>query len=512
MKTSSYYDVILLGTRLPALLAGAILAKRGFRVLILGQGVLAPTYEVAGSVFPRAPFTFLPANTPIVRKTLSELAVHQMVRRRMRVDDPGLQVVLPKHRVDLALDAEAMEREIDREFPEVKRPVEDLNRNVARLSEAFDRLTEKELVLPPETFFERREFARATAARPFTRRGDTWDPFSELAEDHPFRRVVTVPAQFASYLDPNQLAGMGLGRLYGSWLSGPPKIEGGYAWLRDAICEKIGTYSGEIRPRERADAILLRRGAAIGVRLAGSGEEIGCSFVLAGCSVAELLRLVPDRGVFEEVFERLGEPQPRFFRYTLNLRVRAEAVPAGMAREVFAIRATERPFGAENVLRVESHEPDDQGNRLLCVEALLPRRGIEDVPGYVEGVRERVLDSLRDLVPFLDDHLLAVDSPHDGRDLEDVANGRHVTPDEPWSRGPSTMEVLYGYPVRGALGVCAMPIRMPIRRLLLCNDQVAPGLGLEGSFLTAWSAARIVTKADRKKEWMRRGLWTKVEL
>lgn len=511
MKTSSYYDVILLGTRLPALLAGAILAKRGFRVLILGQGVLEPTYRAAGATWPRAPFTFLPANSPIVRKTLSELALHQMVRRRMRVDDPSMQVVLPRHRFDLALDPEAMEREIEREFPEVKRPIEDVNRNVGRLSEAFDRLTEKELVLPPETFFERREFARATAARPFTGRGDTWDPFVELAEDHPFRRVATVPAQFASYVDPNQIDGMGLGRLYGSWLSGPPKIEGGYGWLREAIFEKIATYSGEIRERERADAILLRRGTATGVRLARSGEEIGGSFVLAACPIAELLRLIPDRSAFEEVFERLGEPQPRFFRYTLNLRVRAEAVPAGMSREVFALRAREQPF-AENVLRVESQDADDAGQRLLCVEALLPRRGIEDVPGYLDHARERVLGSLRELIPFLDEHLLAVDSPHDGLDVDDVAHGCQVAPDEPWSRGPTTMEALYGYPVRGALGVCAMPIRMPIGRLLLCNEQVVPGLGLEGSFLTAWSAARIVTKADRKKEWMRRGLWTKVEL
>src|SRR5690606_34109064 len=109
-------------------------------------------------------------------------------------------------------------------------------------------------------------------------------------------------------------------------------------------------------------------------------------------------------------------------------------------------------FGAENVLRVESHPPDERGERLLCVEALLPRRGIEDMEGYIEGARERVLASLRELVPFLDAHLLWVDSPHDGRDAEDVVARRLVPPEEPWSRGPNTMEMLCGYPVRGALG------------------------------------------------------------
>jgi hypothetical protein len=53
---------------------------------------------------------------------------------------------------------------------------------------------------------------------------------------------------------------------------------------------------------------------------------------------------------------------------------------------------------------------------------------------------------------------------------------------------------------------------MPYRNLLLANHQVAPGLGTEGDLLAAWSAARIITKTDRKKEQMRKGLWTKVEI
>jgi len=183
-----------------------------------------------------------------------------------------------------------------------------------------------------------------------------------------------------------------------------------------------------------------------------------------------------------------------------------------MAREVFVLADASAPFGADNALRIEAHPADDAGRRLLCVEALLPRPAVEELPGYLEDVRERLLTALRPVIPFLDEHLLMVDSPHDGRGVEDREKGVELPPDEPWSRGASTMETLFGYPVRGALGVCALPIRTPIDRLLLCNEQVIPGLGLEGSFLTAWSAARIVTKADRKKEWMRRGLWTKVEL
>ena len=224
------------------------------------------------------------------------------------------------------------------------------------------------------------------------------------------------------------------------------------------------------------------------------------------------MRLVPDRAPFEEVFERIGEPQPRWYRFTVNFVVDADAIPVGMARDVFWVRDPERARAAENLFHVEVHPADAENRRLLCVQTLLPRRGIEEVHGYLEGARERVHAALRELVPFLDEHLLFIDSPHDGRDVMDVRHRRTLSPDEPWTRGPATMEAIHGYPVRGALGVCAMPSSTPFRRLFLCNDQVVPGLGVEGLFLASASVARLVTRADRRKEWMRRGLFTKIEL
>lgn len=510
--TASYYDVVVLGARLGGLLSGALLAKRGFRVLVLGQGAPTPSYEVGDLVLPRKPFTFLAAHSPIARRVLGELTLHQVFRRRAATMDPAFQVSLPGHRFDVPSQDEHFEREIEREFPEVKRPIEDFHRAVLRNSAELDRFVDRDLSWPPETFLERREFARASAHLPWDKTGNGPDPLAELADSHPFRLAARAPVRFATGLDPDYVDRLAACRLYAAWLRGAATLEGGYRWLRDALVEKLGSYSGELRQRDSADRVLLKRGQVSGVRIAGSGEEVGAGFVVAGCDLAELLRLLPDRGPFEDVFEKLGEPQPRYYRYTLNVVLAAEGVPVGMARDVFHLRDPRRELEDDNLLHVEAHPVDKLGRRLLCVEALLPRRGIEEVSGYLEGTRERLLDALREFVPFLDRHLLFVDSPHDGRSLLDVQSGAELAPSEPWSRGPATMEPLHGYPVKGALGVCAMPVRLPVRRLLLCNPQVVPGLGLEGTLLSAWSAARIITRSDRKKEWMRRGLWTKVEL
>ena len=125
--THSSYDVVLLGLSLEPLFAAALLGKRGFRVLVLGQGELPPSYTLAGRRLPRFPFTFDAAHSPVARRILSEIALSQLFRRRSVAYDPALQVVLPRHRFDLALDEPSLEREIARELPTVRRAVEDLS-------------------------------------------------------------------------------------------------------------------------------------------------------------------------------------------------------------------------------------------------------------------------------------------------------------------------------------------------------------------------------------------------
>ena len=260
----------------------------------------------------------------------------------------------------------------------------------------------------------------------------------------------------------------------------------------------------------RVRNIVLRRGSVAGVRLAGSDAEIGCGHVVAGQDVNALVTLLPERDAFETLFEHLGEPQLRYYRYTLNLVVRSEGIPEGAARDVFvgSTRGSLRPFERQLHLQIERL---DATHHNICVEALLPRAFVEDEDDNLETLRERLLPAIRDVVPFLDDHLCVIDSPHDQRAPE-VIRGETVPELDRWRRGRNTMHAVYGYPITQALGLCALPLRTPIRRLVLCNTQVMPGLGQEGQLITAWCAAKVITKSDKSRSWIQRGMWTRLEV
>lgn len=509
--SSSYYDVIVLGTELSALTCAALLAKRGFRVLVLGQSSERPDYKLGPYRLPRRPFAFTAAHTPLARRILSELGLGQSFRRRAHPLDPAFQLALPGHRFEIGQNEVELEREVEREFPEVKRAILDLLRRIDERASATDELFQRDLTWPPDSLLERRELGRLAAQLRLLHESSAERLLSEFPESHPFRLAVQALVSFGTHADAAKATELQLTRTWSGRTRGAMVLDGGLAWLSDLLAEKIRAHSGELRLTERASQITIKRTAVSGVRLFGSDEEIGCATVIAGVDVLALQRLLADRSPIEQMFERLGEPQPRFYRYTLNVLVDAAGVPEGMRRDVFCIRDTRKPLHSDNLLHVELSALDAR-TRLLCVETLLPASVVEERQAYLAEARERLMQAVSELVPFVGEHLIALDSPHDGRKpfARDPGLALDGGPHE--RRGPQTMPVVHAFPVSTAHGVCAMSVKTPLRGLLSCSQQVAPGLGMEGELLAASSAAHVVRRGDRGREWLRRRLWAKVEI
>ena len=167
MAAKNFYDAVLVGLDLSTLLAGALLSKRGFRVLVIGQSMPWPSYVVRGVRFPRAPFTLTGYESPALARVFSELALRPMMQRRTRPLASAFQAVLPGHRIDFSKDPLLLGRELDRELPRVRRFVEDLWQSGREANTRIDALLERDLMWPPERFFERREFAEAALDTPF---------------------------------------------------------------------------------------------------------------------------------------------------------------------------------------------------------------------------------------------------------------------------------------------------------------------------------------------------------
>lgn len=478
--STSFYDVVVLGNDLAATVGGAVLAHRGFRVLMAGVPV-EERYTLGPYTLPRAPLAFVGVEAPTLKRIVGELNLVQLLRRRLEPNRPAYQLLLPDHRIDIGDD---LARELAREMPEAAANFETAAARVAEVSAAVEGILSQELILPPDGFWDRRDANRVAARLP----EDDEDPLAALGDGHPLRAAFTLPAVFGAAFD--EVGAVSIGRLGELHRRGTFRLDGGKEGLRNLLLDRLKTHSGEVRPDLVPNAIMTKRGKVTGVQFDGRSELIGCSHVLCGIGADKVAQLVTEGG--EKPPKRLvesGHIAPSAWRYLLHLVAPLDALPDALARLAFAVGDLAQPLTGANALML--HLADGYGQHaVLSIEAL----ATDPSPAGLATLRRGLRQHLDRLLPFVDRHLLLVHSPHDGVAPEGVDSERGSAPP------PMAMEPIWHMPKDRPLGFCGLPHATGVKHLLLASQQVLPGLGVEGELAAGWAAARLVLQTERKRD------------
>ncbi|MCA1665798.1 MAG: hypothetical protein LC659_16270, partial [Myxococcales bacterium] len=140
--STSFYDVVVLGSDLAATVGGAVLAHRGFRVLMAGVPV-EERYTIGPYSLPRAPLAFVGIEAPTLKRIVGELNLVQLLRRRLEPNRPAYQLILPDHRIDVGDD---LGRELQREMPDAAAPFEAAAARAAEVSAAIEGILSQDLI------------------------------------------------------------------------------------------------------------------------------------------------------------------------------------------------------------------------------------------------------------------------------------------------------------------------------------------------------------------------------
>jgi phytoene dehydrogenase-like protein len=487
--TQRVYDACVVGSQLGGVVAGALLARRGFRVLHVDHDGVGPAYEDGGWLLPHAPAVLPgPRLFPAADAVLQELGLVTDVSRALEPSVPDLQILLPRARFDLAREPARRAAELRREWP---KEAEALDAALADLARQFDAATPFFKAIPPlpvDGLGDRWRLHRAkrlAAGAPGGSAPDAAAPFRGL-ENHPLARALSAVARFLCYLD-GEPAPLGLVRLLGALTRGTYRLPGGLPSLREMVRRKIAESRGELLGHEGAIAIAegldFDGNRVTSVRVAGSQDAFSARVFLLATDAPAVRRLLPDAvrtSKRAKLLDHLRTPQQLL---TVNWVVRPEGLPPGLGETAVALGEPGEDGVAHATLlqvlparRAPGKAAEKGEARVLCAASFMPAATRDLGEEHLVLLAGHMKAAVGETLPFFERHILH-------QSLPAIAAAKE-------RRGSRLMpHPLYEVDLPQTLGVTGLPTVSPWKNLLFAGREVVPGLGIEGEFHAGLQAA-----------------------
>ncbi len=485
------YDVIVVGGQIGGALSAALLAKRGYRVLLVEHDGMGHGYEHSGYLLPYAPFVAPPLKAmPAFDEVLVELGLNTTVQRSLKPHAPDLQLILPRHRLDLHHDEQKRLAELARELGEASQRVNEAIKAAAAQHEQSDAFFKEQPELPPsgllESFSLKRQIARHSGlGAPSAISGDE-PPMRLLAGLLPFVTYVNEPKEPLACTRPLSQA-----------LLAPNRYPGGREGLRELFCRRFAELGGDLLWRESNDTAVVEEitfdgSKAVGVKLVQSDNVYRASCIVAATDAGALRRMVTDKKRHRAFTELLDMVNARRFLFAVNWVLPQRGLPRGMG-DLLLVDTGEADLWPLLVQVTAARRADGkpiEDERVVTAGAFVPASVRDLGEERLRALCVRIGAHLDALMPFARPHVKLQSAPY--LDAGGVRGARLLP------------HPLYEVDAEHFLGVTGLTQRTPVKNVFLASREVLPGLGLEGEILAGARAARLVQETLKKTDPLKR--------
>ena len=491
---TNFYDVIVCGGETSGLIAGALLARRGFRVMLLGHEPTSAAFEAGGHTLSAAPALLPPIDDPPAARVLKELDVANHVKRKTTTSEVSFRLQLPGQRLDVTRDRALQEREVTRAFAAAGGSVASVIERLTEAGRLLDPLFASAITLPPNGFWERREVGRLRSLLP----RPTTDSFAPLPAEHPFRAMALLPAVHGAAFVAHDVGPVSEARAFEIARRGQHILEGGLAALQAMLLARLEMFGADRRERLTPAEIVVRRGRVAGVRVRPRDETIGCHHLLWAGSAAGLNAALAPEALAPH--KRPQAPRVSGYRYGVAALVGPDALPPDMPPRLLAIVDPSRALTEDNALSITVGPPNPRDPRRipLWIECGVPSNLVEAGASYLRSLRGRVTHVVRRLLPGFAQHMVVLGSPYDGLPAEQRGTPAPETTPPP-SQPALPPPALFSIPVARQLDIIGLPHATGIKNLYLVGRENLPGLGLEGDLISGWGVARLMSAGPARK-------------
>lgn len=489
--------VIVIGAGIGGLTAGALLARRGFDVLILEQ---AAVIGGCASTFKRQGFTFDVGATQVAG--LEPGGIHHRIFQELELPipaatfcDPACAVYLPDEREPIQAwrDPEKWQQERQRQFP----GSEPFWQCLARLFDISWRFQARDPVLPPRAVWDLSKLL--AAVRPDTLLtipfslltvGDLLNLFG-LGQDDRLRRYLDLQLKLYSQVEARETA-----LLYAATalaMSQAPfglyHLKGSMQVLADRLRAGLENFGGKLLTRHRVENIHLEHGqgksATIRNLKTGATWIETADHIVANTTVQNLSQLLGEQAPIPYK-QRIEKLPPASGAFVIYLGVQEAAIPKDCPPHLQFLYDNDGPIAENNSLFVSVSQAGD---------GRAP-----------EGYRTIIASSFTEPVLWWGDDLnyQARKETYTQTALEHLGRYFHLTPETIRHVEAATPRTFARYTARdlgivgglgqrlSTFGPFGLATRTPISRLWLVGDSVHPGEGTAGVSYGAWTVVEQI--------------------
>ncbi|MBD2335588.1 C-3',4' desaturase CrtD [Calothrix sp. FACHB-156] len=488
--------VIVVGAGIGGLTAGALLAHKGYSVLILDQALVPGG---CASTFKRRGFTFDVGATQVAGLELG--GIHHRIFSELGIDlpeatpcDPACAVYLPGESTPINVwrDREKWREERQRQFP----GSEPFWQLLATLFQASWEFQGRDPVLPPRNLWDLWQLTQAVRPStlitvPFTlfTVGDALRLYG-LGNDQRLRTFLDLQLKLYSQVNAEETA-----LLYAATalsVSQLPQglfhLQGSMQVLSDRLVESLERDGGKLLMRHTVEKITVANGQAssVTIRNQQSGEvwTETADHIITNVTVQNLVQLLGDAAPsgYQQRVEKLPPSSGAFVVY---LGVDASAIPPECPPHLQFLYNADGPIGENNSLFVSVSHPGDgrapEGKATIIASSFVDTRRWWQTENYEELKQQYTEEAIARLAKFF--YLKPETIIH-----QEAATPRtfaHFTARDRGIVGGIGQRI----PTFGPFGFAN---RTPIKHLWLVGDSTHPGEGTAGVSYSALTVVRQI--------------------
>jgi len=483
------YDIVIAGMDLPGLALGALCAKAGYTVLVVGQDTRYAEYQYRKHpMLRRPPLCYGFATSPVIRSVFHEIGLIAEMRNRPVPLQPSLQVVTPGRRYEIGTSRENLTSELNREFA-TRKPQEllDFWDLAAPVDNVLGEFLQDLPLLPVRGLFSAPAFRRKMArALPMQTAEDRLSFPPEMSFSGPLTAVLH---QILG-IHPKPLPSLVVRRLLQHVSHGLFEFPGGETGLARMFCDRIRANSGQVWDDRSIRDIRLKGKIVQELLVEQPSRTVRTKLLVVNTAPKKVLGHIAEEQQIAAVHSDIASVPPSWYRYALNFVVDADCLPDLLARHLVLVMDPLQEVHSANALWITTTRPSDP--EMPAVISVFCRIPAKELPKTLEDYRRLNL-SLRHAVewvlPFLPEKTREMHTPYLSYEMET----------DLWKPDPAEFQEIPGDAFPDTLGLSSIPAQTKYRNVLLLGSAYLAGLGLEGAFLGArqgfqWVRKNVVLK------------------